>query len=254
MNEDQKKAQDQLLFREEAEGEGESMSEMVFTASEYNMRLYCYLLFHKFDIYLFGSESYIIGVGADDSFGQPAVDYTMANQFVRNITTCQELWDEDQTIVIHMNSPGGCWTQGMVIRNAIYYCPMSVVILNYAEARSMSSIIGLAADRLVMMPHDSRFMFHQGTFSFEGTGTQLETEYLQWQKTKTRMEDIYIDAMKRNHGSRRGESRKDLRAWIRAQMKQHEEVYLDPEEAVDLGFAHEVFDGDWDRLREEFED
>ena len=248
MNEDQKKAQDQLLLLEPVEEEAEAESELVFTAHEYGIDL------DAPNLYLFGNDSYIVGVGADDSLHEPYIDYTMANRFVRNITRCQELWGEDETILVHMNTPGGCWRQGMVMRNAIYYCPNDVVILNYAEARSMSSIIGLAADSLVMMPHDSRFMFHQGTYSFEGTGTQLETEYREWQKTKTRMEDIYIEAMKRDHGSRKGESRKVLRAWIRAQMKQHEEVYLDPEEAVDLGFAHEVFDGDWERLRATFEE
>jgi ATP-dependent protease ClpP protease subunit len=42
----------------------------------------------------------------------------------------------------------------------------------------MSSLIFLAADKRVMMPH-STFMFHDGTMAQEGTVKQFYTEYEQ---------------------------------------------------------------------------
>ena len=207
-------------------------------------------------IFLFNSEFYTYGAGAEEADwgGAPGVEYTMANKFIKNLVMLQNQLESNQTIVVHLNTPGGCWTQGMAIYNALKHCPNNTVVLNYAEARSMSSLIALAADYLVMMPEDSRFMFHTGTFHFGGTGTQLETEYREWKISQRRMEDIYIGALQRDHGKWKDEPEDKLRKWIKRAMKQHEEVYLNPVQAYELGFAHAIFDGDWEALAEKFED
>lgn len=200
------------------------------------------------EIYLFGFEGYTIGVGTleDEQFSEPGVDFTMANRFIRGLRTLHLAMEPGETILVHLNTCGGCWQHGMAIYQAIKWCPNPVAVINYAEARSMSSIIPLAADRFVMMPDDSRYMIHRGTWGFDGTGTQADTEYHQLKRSESRMLDIYAEAMKQGSKRRWGTKRK--REWLTAQMKEHEEVYWDPAETVDLGFAHAVFDGDWDAL------
>jgi hypothetical protein len=65
------------------------------------------------------------------------------------------------------------------------------------------------------------------------------------------MKDINVHALQREHGSKKDVDPVELRKWLWSQMKLHEDVWFEPQEAVDLGFAHEVFDGDWDRLTED---
>jgi len=203
------------------------------------------------EIYLFSDIEFAYG-GMDEDviFADPGVTYIMALKFIKNLRILSQHLDDDEIILIHQNTPGGGWVPGMAIYTALSMCPQRTVILNYGEARSMSSIIPQAATRFVMMPIDSRFMYHTGIFGGLFTGTQIDTEYLEHQKAMLRMMDIYVDAIKRRKGKNHKWSRDKLHAWLRAEMKEHEEVYLDPEEAVEHGFADSVFDGDWDALVE----
>lgn len=198
----------------------------------------------KRDIFLFGREE----VYMDDE-QEPGVDYRMANRLIKNIRILQAISDEP--ILIHMKTNGGFWEEGMAIYNAIKSCPNYVVILNYTHARSMSSIILQAADYRAMMP-DSTFMYHDGTFSFEGTVKQLHTEYAEVNKAGARMMDIYMNVTE-DAPAWEGKNRKARYRSMKDQMNRKEEVYLDAQQAVDHGFADEIFgaDGkyDWNALR-----
>lgn len=204
------------------------------------------------ELYLFSDVEWAYGGGPEgaDEFFDPGVTYVMALKFIKNLRILSNHIGDDETILIHQNTPGGGWVPGMAIYSALSMCPQRTVILNYGEARSMSSLIPQAADHFVMMPIDSRYMYHTGLFGGMFTGTQIDTEYLEHQKAMYRMQDIYVDAIKRRKGKNHKWSREKLHAWLRAEMKEHEEVYLDPEEAVEHGFADAIFDGDWDALVE----
>ena len=143
-------------------------------------------------------------------------------------------------VVVH--NCGGMWEEGMAIYDAIKACPNPITILNYTHARSMSSIILCAADKRVMMPH-STFMFHDGTFSLDGTVKQALTEVDELKRTNEIMYNIYIDRMKEK-GKMKHKSRKKIHAWIRDLMDKKEEVYFDAKQAVAYGFADSVFGGD----------
>jgi ATP-dependent protease ClpP protease subunit len=190
-------------------------------------------------IYLFGSEEQI-----SEDYQEPGVEYVMANRFIRNLNILMRKGQDP--ILIHMKTCGGFWEEGMAIYDAIKSCPNYVTILSYTHARSMSSIILQAADKRVMMPH-STFMFHDGSMGYEGTTKQFLTEAEELNKSRMQMLDIYIDSMKAK-GKLRSWSRKRIAEWLRSQMDKKEEVYLDARQAVQFGFADEVFDGDWDGL------
>lgn len=233
-----------LLVEEEEEDDDTHDTETVFMVHDQGIDL------EHGEIYLFSDVEWAYGGGHDEDiiFSDPGVTYVMALKFIKNLRILSQHLDDDETIIIHQNTPGGGWVPGMAIYTALSMCPQRTVVINYGEARSMSSIIPQAATRFLMMPIDSRFMYHTGTFGGVFTGTQLDTEYVEHQKTMIRMLDIYVDAIKRRKGKNHKWSRDKLHAWLTAQMKEHEEVYLDPEEAVEYGFADAVFDGDWNAL------
>lgn len=208
---------------------------------------------HEYDIdteahhvYLMGSEMRAVGDVYEG--GEPGIEYTIANRFIRNMNHCMRL-KPGKKILIHMKSNGGFWEEGLAIRDTIHMvsrlCPTT--ILNYTHARSMTSMIFLAANKRVMMPN-SNFMFHTGTAEFYGTSKQLQTEAELDKMYQERMLGYYIKALK-ERGSMSKWSRKRIREWLIDRMNKKEEVYIMADEAVRLGFADEIFDGDWKRLQ-----
>jgi len=196
------------------------------------------------EIWLIPWDDYAQGA-IDPIYGDPGVEYIMANRFLRNLHLLMNIGPEP--ILIHMNTHGGDWYHGMAVYDAIKTCPCYVTIVNYTHARSMSSLILCAADRRVMMPH-SVFMFHDGSMGYDGTAKQYLTEAEQLKQTGAQMLDIYVDCMKKHSELWRDKSPTVCRKWLRDRMDKKEEVYLRPQEAIDNGFADAVFDGDWDAL------
>lgn len=197
----------------------------------------------KRDIFLFGREE----LYADED--EPGVDYRMANRVIKNLRILQSI--SDDPILIHMKTCGGFWEEGMAIYQAIKACPNHVTILNYTHARSMSSIILQAADWRAMML-DSHFMFHDGTFVFNGTVKQAFTEATQLKLSRERMMEIYVDSCEDSEVFGHL-SRAQIKKKLRGLMDSKEEVYLTAAETIDWGFADMVFgaDGeyDWKSLR-----
>jgi len=196
-------------------------------------------------IYLFGMENYQNGAG--EAAGEPGVEYTMANRFIRNLNLCMRV-NPDKPVVIHMKTCGGDWTEGMAIYDAIKSCPFPVTILNYTHARSMSSLIFSAANKRVMMPN-SYFMFHEGTLGFQGNYRTVMSE-LEFQKVAAEvMVDIYVEVMK-NGGKFKNKSKKWIKGWVIDQMQKKDDVFMTAKEAVAYGFADFVFDYNWSKLTE----
>lgn len=201
----------------------------------------------KNEIFLFPREEYSYGGG--ESLPEPGIEFSVANQFIRNLRILMS--HSEESILIHLKSCGGDWIEGLAIYQAILSCPNHVVILNYASARSMSSIIFLAADTRAMMPL-STFMIHTGTGVLTGTGTQIQTEFEEYRKADEIMLDIYVTALKDSEKFEDWTNKK-IRNWLTKKMKEKEEVYFTAQESIDYNFADVIFgkDGnyDWPSLR-----
>ena len=195
-------------------------------------------------IYLFGVESYTYGGGVDAAY-EPGVEYVMANRFIRNLNLCMRV-NPEVPLVIHMKTCGGDYTEGMAIYDAIRSFPWPVTILNYTHARSMSSLILQAGNKRVMMPN-SYFMFHDGTFGMEGTVKQVKSAVKFEKLAEHTMLDIYAKAMK-YHGKFADKSQQIIKKWLRGQMDKFEDVYLTANQAIEYGFADEIFNADWSSL------
>ncbi len=196
------------------------------------------------EIFLFGSEIHSFGLGPSDAGEEPGVEYTMSNKFVRNINLARH-FHSNLPVLIHMKTIGGLWNDGMAIYDAIKTSPMPVTILNYTQASSMSSLILLAANKRVMMPH-SYFMFHDGSWSLDGTKKQVLSA-VEFDKKTDCMDNIYTEALKEG-GKYKNLDENKIRKMLRNQMDKKEEVYLTAKEAVEWGFADGVFDGNWNNL------
>jgi ATP-dependent Clp protease protease subunit len=197
-------------------------------------------------IYLFGIEAYTYGGGIDAAY-EPGVEYVMANRFIRNLNLCMRV-NPETPLVIHMKTCGGDWTEGMAIYDAIRSFPWPVTILNYTHARSMSSLIMQGGNKRVMMPN-SYFMFHDGTFGMEGTVKQVRSAVKFEENASETMLEIYAKVMK-YHGKMSMKKVEEIKKWLRNKMDKEEDVYLSAKEAVEFGFADEIFDADWSKLTE----
>ena len=139
----------------------------------------------------------------------------------------------DKPILIHMKTCGGDWDEGMAIYDSIKACPIPVTILSYTHARSMSSLIFLAANKRVMMPN-STFMFHDGSEGISGTVKQVKSYVKFGDYTSKIMLDIYVEALK-EQGKFKNWSRKRIREMLRHEMDEKEDVYLLSKEALEWG-------------------
>ncbi len=217
--------------------------DIVSQVHEYGLDLECNHL------YLMPNPDYTHGMGeALDNMG---VEYSMANRFIKSMNILMRRDTKCLPILIHMSTCGGCFTEGMAIYNMIRACPNQVTILNYGDARSMSSVILQAADKRVMMPHNG-FMFHLGYLGSEGPNTLVYTDIEQCKKSDTIMLDIYVDKMKQS-GKFKKWSKIRIKEMLVDKMKDKLDVWLTSSETVDWGLADEVFGEpryDWDKLTE----
>lgn len=190
------------------------------------------------EIYLFGEEAYITGTGIDET-GEAGVEFLMTNRFVKNLNILVK--NNKNPITIHMKSCGGHWVEGMAVYDHIKKCPNEITIINYTHARSMTSLIFLAADKRLMLPH-STYMIHEGTVATVGTVRQFRTESTQNEIAMKQMMDIYV-----NHLSTKpywkGKTKKQIHNWLIKNMRDKEEFYMTAEEAVEYGFADSILYG-----------
>lgn len=208
------------------------------------------LIFHmqEYDIDLKSNHIYLMGIdrGYDVSgYEEPGVDYIMSKRFIKNINLLMRV-NSSVPIVIHMKTCGGDYNEGMAMYDMIKSCPSHVTILNYTHARSMSSIIFQAAEKRVMMPN-SHFMFHDGTYSIEGTVKQVNSSVDFDRKNTQVMLNIYADRMNEK-GEFAGKGIQKIKKWLKEQMDKKEDVFLTAEQTVHYGLADEIFNYDWTTL------
>ncbi|GAG32606.1 unnamed protein product, partial [marine sediment metagenome] len=124
---------------------------------------------------------------------EPGVDYRMATTFVKNLHFLEKI--NKRPIIIHMHTIGGEWNDGMAIYDAIKHVTCPTIMVAYAHARSMSSIIFQAADKRVMMPH-ADFMIHYGSISLDEISTAAKSS-IDWnERANEEMLRVYIERCK----------------------------------------------------------
>lgn len=166
---------------------------------------------------------------------EPGVDYRMATSFVKNLHILS--FQNKQSILIHMHTIGGNWSDGMAIFNSIRLCASPIVILGYAQASSMSGIIFQAADKRVLMP-DCEIMIHHGSLSMDDTAMAVKSAVDQSEKACRRMLQIFAErAVEGKYFKERNYSIRRAMTFIDQKIRNAGDWYLSAEEAVYYGFA-----------------
>ncbi len=197
-------------------------------------------------IYLSSEQTY---AGMDDSgdpHEEPGVEHLMSDRFNKNMDIAQFI-NPGMPVLVDMKTRGGDWHEGIAIYDRIRKHPTPVTILNLTHARSMSSLIFLAANKRVMMPN-SCFMFHEGKYGDYGELKGVKSRLKFYEKVaEPRMLQIYIDTLK-EQGKFKNQSRERIEEMLFNEMDKKTDVFLTAQEAVEWGFADEIFDGNWDNL------
>jgi ATP-dependent protease ClpP protease subunit len=194
---------------------------------------------HNFGIMLDTRELWLcsdLGYNYEDAM----IDHIAANTFTRNIRMLDNM--NNDPILIHMITVGGEWNYGMAIYDAIKASKSTTVLLAYAHARSMSSVIPQAADYRVIMP-SADWLMHWGSWGYEGNHTSAMSE-AEFSKTlEDNMLDCYVERCldapfwyerwKKNHDAH-------CRKYLRDLMDRKQEVYFTAREAVEMGFMDAV--------------
>ena len=188
--------------------------------------------------------------GAKKGSEEPGVDFVMANRLIRNLRLLNT--QNNDPILIHLLSCGGDCAMGFSIYDAIKASPSPITMLNYAHARSMSSIIFQAADHRVMMPN-SCFMYHAGFYGISDRWEAVRTQFKWDERYDKLMLDIYATCMtETEHSKYHKQDKKKIIRMLKRNMEKKIDVFLTAEEAVEQGFADEIFGGtakDWEELK-----
>jgi ATP-dependent Clp protease protease subunit len=190
---------------------------------------------HTFNINIDTREIFIHG-HIDDNQEDMAVDYRMANYFLKNIRLLEGL-SRDKLIVIHQHSLGGDWDAGMIMYDAMKLCQAPVLFIMWGMAASMGSIIPQAADKRVIAP-SCWFMVHEGSTDLNPYMTRkMARSYAKIEERQDEeMMNIYTSVCHTGNAFKNS-SPKEIEKFIAAKMDSKEDWWLDAEEAVEYGFA-----------------
>lgn len=200
---------------------------------------------HTFTVYVGGDPNFL-GWHASEPHSEPGVEHLMADRFEINLDLLSGI-DDKRPILVNMSSCGGYWDEGMKIFSAILHCPNPVTVLATKWARSMTSLIPLAADRFVIRP-PAQYMYHYGTFGFSGLNQEAETENAERVKNNDLMLRLYT-ARLQEQGAYREYPAQTIKKMLDENMRRRIDVWHTSGEAVELGFADAEFDGNYHTLR-----
>jgi ATP-dependent protease ClpP protease subunit len=174
-----------------------------------------------------------------DSDDEPGVEYRMATSFVKNLHILES--QGFKNILVHMHTIGGNWSDGMAMFNAIRAARSPVTILAYAQASSMSGVVFQAADKRVMMP-DCEMMIHHGSIALDDAAIAVKSAVDQNEKYCKRMLHIFAErAMIGKYFRERKYSLGRVKTFIDQKIRQVNDWYLMPDEAVYYGFADGIY-------------
>jgi ATP-dependent protease ClpP protease subunit len=171
-----------------------------------------------------GSEVTMRLYDAIDSWGD--IFGVSAKEFADSLDAIGE---SVSTINLRINSPGGDVWEALAIYNSLRNHPAKVVAYVDGIAASAASIVAMAADELVMMPH-SELMIHDAWGVAVGPAEEMAKMATELDRESNNLAGIYAD--------KAGGTVADWRA-----VMQGETWYFD-QEAVDAGLANRVDTGE----------
>lgn len=177
-------------------------------------------------------------------YGEVDGEGLLGNSFVNNMRILLSR-SATEPIVVHQHSLGGDWACGMMIFDSIITSTCPIIFVCHGIAASMGSIIPMSCVKhgnavRVNMPNCD-WLIHDGTTDIhDGLTIKQAKSWAGWEdRTRKVMMEWYADAC---FGSNfHGESSKNkVRAYIKRQMGNKEDWWLDAHESADHGFVDGV--------------
>lgn len=193
---------------------------------------------HTFTIFLGGEETVLYGNEPDSI--EPGIEHNMADRFERNLHVLSSM-DSNRPICIKQASVGGDWYAGMQMFSAILSCPNPVTVIAMRNARSMTSLIPLAADKFLLRP-PTQYMFHHGSYEFSGLTQEALTDLLELLREREMMLRIYTARLK-ERGRFKNMEEKEIYKMLETLMEKRTDVWLSPVETRTWGFADGIISG-----------
>jgi ATP-dependent Clp protease protease subunit len=100
----------------------------------------------------------------------------------------------DQDISLYINSPGGVVTAGLAIRDTMNFvkCDVSTICLGQACSMGAMLLTAGAKGKRFILP-DARVMFHQPSGGAQGMASDIEIQFNEIQKMKTRLNNMVVE-------------------------------------------------------------
>ena len=204
-----------------------------------NQKSYIIEELHLYDLLLDSREIFLHG--SEYSEEDSGVDFRMSSRFLKNMRLLESISAEP--IIIHQQSVGGEWHDGMLIYDMISNSNCHIIFVMHGIACSMGSIIPQAADTRVIMP-SCTFMVHSGytSISSDLTYKQSRSLFEIEEKLQETMLDIYCSVCRNGHIFQKEQlNDKQIREFIIGKIDQKEDWWLLARDAVNYGFADAVF-------------
>lgn len=203
--------------------------------------------FHEYGANLATREIFLHNHYHTEDNENPGVEYRMSNTLLKNLRALDS--KSTSPIIIHMQSIGGEWDDGMAMFDAITMCRSYVTIIAYGQASSMSSIIFQAADLRLMTPN-SHFMCHYGSASYDGSYLDVQNFTAYDKQCADKMLDIY--SYKCANGAyfkdkfNKKPTVKQVKGFLTKKLKDGN-WYLSSQDALYYGFCDDILK-DWAQL------
>lgn len=190
---------------------------------------------HDYHIDVKNREIYLVG---DDTNDDAGIDFKVSATFLKNLKILENS-SGDKPITIHLNSPGGCCSNGFAIYDAIKASKCDITIIVHGQASSMASIILQAAEKRLVSPN-ALVVLHDGYASFEGSHKELKSFADYDKKLRAKMIEIYLEKCM-DSVQFQGRTKTQVKKWLNDAIASKQDIYLIGQEIVDFGLADEVY-------------
>ncbi len=187
------------------------------------------------DLWLRGMDADPIELDTDET----GIEFMSATRTNMNLNLLRQ--ESNDPVIVHMQTCGGAFIEGISIYDTIRSMPYFVTIISYTHARSMSSIVLQAGDLRLLAPN-SYFLLHEGLLEVGGEYRTVLSNVEQSKLDNELMYKIYIARMKESKKFGRMSISK-IRKYLINALDEHRDVFLNPQEAITWGFADGILQG-----------
>lgn len=195
---------------------------------------------HNHNVNLNLRDIYLHAYFKQDEETESELEFRQSVTFVKNLHVLDQ--PPYKPILVHLQSPGGDWFEGMAIFNAVQFATSYVTMLAYASTQSMAGIILQSAELRILMP-DICFMMHHGW-----SGGAVNHPFAI--KTQADFEDKICKRMLQLFAERaivgpffkkkKSTTVQTIYSFFDKKIKEKVDWYLDAEEAVWYGLADSI--------------